>query len=145
MIYETIRRNEIGLIDELLRDPLIKDQTLDELVRYTMTDSLFVSQYVIRDVLREVFVTRDHALVKRIFGLPLFQQRIVELMEQSIAFDDIVLIESMLLDKLLRPQFLAVMQLASPEDRQRIAELFLANPEFSKKTPEVVEAVLCWS
>lgn len=144
MIYETIRRNEIGLIDALLRDPLIKEQVVDELVQYATTDSLFVSKYVIRDVIREVFVTKDHGLVKRVLELPLFQQRVDELMEQSIAFDDAELIESLLIDKRLRPLFQTVMQRTRPEDRQRIAQLLIDNAQIAKADLEVMEIVRSW-
>lgn len=145
MIYEAIRRNETGLIDQLFRDSILKEEVFQQLINYSTTESYYVSEYVIRDVIREGFMTGDDTLISAIAKNPLFKQRIRELMEQSIHYDDDELIEQMLLNKTLNPTFKEVLHTATQEDRNRLYRIFTSNPSFSKKSPLIVNEVRSWN
>lgn len=144
MIYDAIRRNEVGLIDKLLTDSILKNEVVRQLVNYSTTDGYFVSPYVIRDILREIFMTQDPPLIASIANNTLFDTRIEELMKQSINFDDEQLIEKMILDPLLRPKFQKIIREAPEKDRNRIYQIFTSQPNFSKKPPVLVEEVHSW-
>ncbi|CUI17365.1 hypothetical protein PNK_1758 [Candidatus Protochlamydia naegleriophila] len=145
MIYEAIRRNESPLIEQLINDPILKSELLAQFVRYAETDELFVSHYVIRDILRQFFLTQDAALIAPLLTLSLFRDRVKELVDQSIQFDDENLIENALLSDLLRDLFLEGLKAASKKDRQRLYHLFTSNPDFQKKPARLIQEIQRWN
>ncbi|WP_068469742.1 hypothetical protein [Candidatus Protochlamydia phocaeensis] len=144
VIYESIRRNESDLLDQLLLDPFLKEEVIHQLINYAKTDQIFVSTYIIRDVLREVFLTRDPYLTKKIIAQPLFHARIEELMQQAIDYDDEELIESLILNPFLNKPFKAFMDLASPEDKKRLYDLFTTQATFNQKPAELIQEIHSW-
>lgn len=144
MIYETIRRNESDLIDHFFRDPLLKEEAINQFINYAKTDSFFVSHYIIRDVLREAFLTGDYELIHRLATYPLFKERIRELLVQAIQYDDEELIENVILNDLLRAEFHQTLQTASKQDKERLYRLFISNPSLRYKSPILIQEVESW-
>lgn len=144
MIYEAIRRNDSGLIDQMLLDPILKHEVIYQLIKYSTSDPFFVSEYTVRDMIREVFMTGDHKLISLLMQKTLFDTRIMELIRQSIYFDDEELIEQMILNPLLRERFHQVMKSASERDRKRLFSIFTAYPHFKQKPRELIDEVYSW-
>lgn len=144
IIYEAIRRNESYLIDQFLRHPDLKKLVLQELIHYTTTDPLFVNKYIIRDVIREIFLTNEDQLIQEVASHPLFHKRIGELLTQAIQFDDEELIEKTLLNPILKDLFKNAWALASQEDKNRLYNLFISNPSFITKPPQLVQEIRSW-
>jgi hypothetical protein len=144
IIYEAIRRNESYLIDQFLRHPHLKKLVIEELIHYTTTDPLFVSRYIIRDVIRVIFLTNEDQLIQEVSRHPLFQERIEELLTQAIQFDDEELIEKILLSPILKDLFKKAWASASGEDKSRLYNLFISNPSFKTKPPPLIQEVQSW-
>lgn len=123
MLYEAIRRDECEFLAGLLKDKTIKKMILAQLQNYALTDSFFVSEYTIRDMMREVFLTRDQPLVMEMISNPLFEKRIPALSAQAIQFDDEELIESLIDNPRSQMIFHEVIEAAPQEDRERINRL----------------------
>lgn len=138
MLYETIRRNDCEFIANLLKDKIIQKMILQQLQNYATTDSYFVSEYTIRDVMREIFLTFDPVLANELVNNPVFEKRLSDLATQSIQFDDEDLIESLILNSKSQKVFHEVMMNSSQIDKERIFKIFEGNPQFEKK-PEVVK------
>lgn len=145
MIYEAIRRNESSVIEQFIKDPILKHEFLTQFVLYAETDKLFVSHYVIRDILRQCFLTQEIDLIMSLLTHPLFHERIKELFNQAIQFDDEALIEKALLNDILREPFLEKLQAAPKKDRQRLHHLFISNPMFQEKPTRLIEEVRTWN
>ncbi len=144
MLYETIRRNDCEFIAELLKDKVIQKMIVEQLQNYATTDSYFVSEYTIRDVLREIFLTRDQSLAKDLVENPLFEKRLPDLSAQSIQFDDEDLVESLILNPKSLKVFHDVIMHAQQIDRERIYNIFVNNPSFEKKSDVVKAEVRSW-
>jgi hypothetical protein len=130
LLYEAIRRNETLFISQVLKNSFFKQFVIDELIHYAETDPLFVSQYIIRDVIREIFLADDDALIKQIIENHFFEQRVKELLKQSIQFDDDDLITTIVLNQRLIPLFGQAWKEASEGDKNRLMKNI--NTIFSK-------------
>jgi hypothetical protein len=144
MLYEAIRRNECEFLSLLLRDNIIKKMVIAQLQNYVSTESYFVSEYTVKDVMREIFLTKDAPLINEVISNPLFEKRIPDLASQSIQFDDEELIESLISHPSSQKMFHDVMQKSSPLDRERIYNIFISNPKFNSKPSELVREVHSW-
>jgi hypothetical protein len=98
IIFEVIRRNDSELIAQFLRESLLKKLFIDQLIKYASAEEKYVSGYIIRDVLREAFLTDDRPMIAQLVEMPLFVPRIVELMHEATQYDDDELIVHMLLN-----------------------------------------------
>jgi hypothetical protein len=100
---------------------------------------------VIKDVIREICLTRDRDLIIQIVYNSLFKKDIQGLIEQTIQSDDDELIEQMILNPLLKDFFKQVMDGTSKEDRERLYTIFTSSPYFSQKPAEFVHEVRSWA
>jgi hypothetical protein len=144
VIEEMIRRNETEIIDQLYANSDLKHLVIHQLMKYALSDNMFVNLYVIRDMIREAIISHDEELIQEIQSAPLFSRHLIELMQQAVQYDDEKLIESFLVSPLLKNDFKKFMQTVSASDKKRLFQLFTSQSSFKEKASHIIKEIQKW-